>query len=1323
MAIEYYRLTNLSNTEKLFGYQSGSTSPGDFHTVYLNGYADEQIVQSFIEPIFIQIGVSEAQFTLDTFGPPPGYAWLWNDGNKVKYIKINHLSSNDFNISPYISDSLITSFAMIGARDSSNIFMYNPSGSQHVEDYYLSNSTKKGNYSFLVVEQSPSSRAVSDLTSGQRNFNFEASGEYTWYATSSGQIDNPISSSGYSSSIAQGYFPKNIENFGTSQLIRGWNDANYYVEGNLVPTSGVLIDHLKHFNTGSTERDYDSSFPYTASSIPWFINAPTSSVHILSSSFGTYSGQNRSIKIGPSFRNTSDETPYGTAVYGDPNFEYGGSGADDFISYYYKEDTNQILVYDPSNIIDEPKNSQPLYYPTPKYNSLLVGVGDPKTYITDEGHEILVKNGQQLSVFRGQQEVGIGDVNAWNYNRYLHRPYKIYLLAETGSNDNPSKITDAYVSFSSSLASERKDGVYEFGTFSQDDLGLTASINLTASNALPLPPTNYGAADYGEDKYGGNGFTPANQTWQTASLNLFLSPPNDSLGTILASSSLYIDDINTDNFISLKTIISSSYIQPGAALRLVVSVNTGSIGFKDTVNSSLIVSDYSMNIVGRIPEFPSEVPTYLDNILQVPDDCNPFMGNALNSNPNTKVMDVDYSTNALTPVNLNQIKDNTAKKADVVNSFYTSPSNIILRYDGSKSTSDQYNIWNEEDEGTYGKLPTVDINKAYSAYFNRIYDTYPLLNDKTSFEVKYIIDEEGNAANPRIGEYTYYNLEGSLSEGEKANIAITDKTSEVLYYLNDTKPVFKTGLKPFPILYSQAASRAYTSSIFVTGKEPLNDDPAGFNDYSFSAYETIERGRVRNFGPERLSPENIITGSGINVTASYTSSADNEENGGLTTLPKTDFEGLNGVGNGKVLSDDYTYRVNYTFDTTKMYQTKTKNGKSWSLKGSKWSHDCGDFRLFIKQNNQKKKLVVDSMFCDVVHLNPNTSTGIEIKSFNALQHIGQLITRESNNNLRIRMRGDQIKQAMDVQGCGGSDVRDEGSVVKIRWRMKLHLDPSNVIKQGDKIETLVQGDLHHSVDDRWQQYFFYQPTGWTTNRGKQTATLRLEGTKSLPGTAVSSSYWGFVGDDYTRIEMLSENGNQAYGREGFKQQYFTYSSGSYDTGSYNGYMSEDYNPGSEDIGIPAEGVRTSIGWRDYFQKNTSFAGAKEPEFLGFPPTVDDWEVQVGDEIRFENNEDRVFKIIEVQPPDTQTAVNGERIGRLRLSVDKPIPSITDLNFFLIRRYKIDKGNLIISFPKPYGFPIEPLTATGLMFPEFPVKELSTNPDEVLKNLLEQKLIE
>jgi hypothetical protein len=119
---------------------------------------------------------------------------------------------------------------------------------------------------------------------------------------------------------------------------------------------------------------------------------------------------------------------------------------------------------------------------------------------------------------------------------------------------------------------------------------------------------------------------------------------------------------------------------------------------------------------------------------------------------------------------------------------------------------------------------------------------------------------------------------------------------------------------------------------------------------------------------------------------------------------------------------------------------------------------------------------------------------------------------------------------------------------------------------------------------------------------------------------------------------------------------------------------------------------------------------------------DEWEVEVGDEIRFENNENEVYKIIGVHPPTTRDAVNGEGIGRLKLVLHRDVSPTINLDFFLIRRYKHDEGNLILNYPKPYGVPLSPQTATGVIFPEFTVEELTTNPDEILKNLLEQKLI-
>ena len=1318
MALEYYKITNLSSGGKTFVYNSGSSEPGSEFEIFIQGYNSEEIVQSFYPPIKISEGISEQTFNSDSFFPAqPGYAWLWSDGNKVKHIKITHTSANNNNISSYINNTSVISFSMVGAKNAQNIFMYSPTGSQNIEDYYLSNSNGKGNYSSLTVKQPPSSFATSDLTSLQRNFNFESSGDYKWYATSSGNIDEPIPTTGYSSSIAQGYFPKNIDDFGRTQFIRGWTNANYYVDGNIIPGGGNLVDYLNNFNTGSTERDYDSRFPYTPSVLPWFINATESITPTMaSSSFGVYNNQNRTIKIGPSFRNTSDETPYGAAVYGDPAFEYGGSGADDFISYYYKEDTNEILVYDPNNIENEPKNPIPLYYPSSIHNTILVGVGDPKTYITTEGHEIVVGGGNQLSVFRGQQTLGTGDTNAWNYNRYLHRPYKIYLLAVTGSNDNPSKITEAYVSFSSSLAINRpKDGRYTFETFSETDLSLTASINLTASNALPLPPSNYGTADYGEDRYGGDGVTPANQTWQTASLVLYLAEPNQSIGTILASSSLYINDINNDNSILLKTVISSSYVYPGRSLRLAVSVDTGSVSFPDLVNSSLIVNNYTMSIEGPVPIISDLVPTFIDNVLQIPEDCNPFVGSATNGRPSSVVMDVDYSTDSSTPVNLGLILKQEAIKAEIVDSFYTSYSSTGIRYDGSKMTSKttQYNVYTEGDIGTYGKLPTIDINKAYSAYFNRIYDTYPLLNDKTSFEIKYIIDEKGNAANPRIGDYSFFNLEGSLSEKEQSTIAITDKETEILYELNGSSQIFKTGKKPVPILYSQVAARAYTSSIFVTGKVPLTDDKVEYKDYSFRAFETILPSQTISFSSQQLSPGNIITGSGENVTSSY------DEGNGDTDLPTNDASGSQDAGFGKPLSDSYTYRVDYTFETSNITNTKTKNGSFW--KKSADTPDAGDFYIRILKNGQNSKMAIESLYADVVHKNPNTPTGVELKTFNVqTTSMNSRVSLQTDKSLRINFNADNYRASLLSTGTGGTDIRSGGGLIKVRWRVKLRLNDNTPIVQGDKIQVKVAGAMRpdtNGINAKEQSSFFFNATG--AYPGKADISINLEGTKSLPSPAINATYFEFSGSNTNVIQFVPENGNIAYGRSGFKQQYMSYGT----SGSYVPAVPPTTPPYNGSFNGPS-GSDKATGWNDDFIKNSSFSTGVEPSFLGFQPTRLDWSVQSGDEIRFNNDEGLVYTILEVFPPSTQPKENvEERIGRLKLILDRNVNANADLNFFLIRRYVVDKGNIIIDTPKPYGIPVAPNTATGLMFPQFPVEELSTTPDEVLKNLLEQKLIE
>ena len=111
----------------------------------------------------------------------------------------------------------------------------------------------------------------------------------------------------------------------------------------------------------------------------------------------------------------------------------------DEVKYYFNEDTNQILVSGSSTksgmntLLTSPKNSPIINgNTTAKISSL----GANLTYTIQNGSDtttIPIADNQELWVYRGWQPVNTGDANAYRYNPHLHRPYKAYMLTETGS--------------------------------------------------------------------------------------------------------------------------------------------------------------------------------------------------------------------------------------------------------------------------------------------------------------------------------------------------------------------------------------------------------------------------------------------------------------------------------------------------------------------------------------------------------------------------------------------------------------------------------------------------------------------------------------------------------------------------------------------------------------------------------------------------------------------------------------------------------------------------------------------------------------------------
>ena len=118
-----------------------------------------------------------------------------------------------------------------------------------------------------------------------------------------------------------------------------------------------------------------------------------------------------------------------------------------YIQYYYKEDTNQILVSgsatasDPltvskmNTLLNASKNPETTF--DSEFTSKISSLGANVSYVVQNGvgaadYVIPIASDQELWVYRGYNTVG-GDGLTYRYNPHIHRPYKAYILTETGS--------------------------------------------------------------------------------------------------------------------------------------------------------------------------------------------------------------------------------------------------------------------------------------------------------------------------------------------------------------------------------------------------------------------------------------------------------------------------------------------------------------------------------------------------------------------------------------------------------------------------------------------------------------------------------------------------------------------------------------------------------------------------------------------------------------------------------------------------------------------------------------------------------------------------
>jgi hypothetical protein len=155
----------------------------------------------------------------------------------------------------------------------------------------------------------------------------------------------------------------------------------------------------------------------------------------------------------------------------------------------------------------------------------------------------------------------------------------------------------------------------------------------------------------------------------------------------------------------------------------------------------------------------------------------------------------------------------------VQDSNYSSKRVILPRYEGVKSTSQHLNYWTPGDEGTYGKLPTVENLKTAVAYCDWIGGWPPDKMNASAIHVLYLIKSDGTVVIPNTSQNSLADIKGNFESGE--NIFITAKTVSS-GQPQQSRKVIRGGTRIEPILYNQSGSMpggSFVNSIILTDNE------------------------------------------------------------------------------------------------------------------------------------------------------------------------------------------------------------------------------------------------------------------------------------------------------------------------------------------------------------------------------------------------------------------------------------------------------------------------------------------------------------------------
>ena len=218
----------------------------------------------------------------------------------------------------------------------------------------------------------------------------------------------------------------------------------------------------------------------------------------------------------------------------------------------------------------------------------------------------------------------------------------------------------------------------------------------------------------------------------------------------------------------------------------------------------------------------------------------PTLNNIGEARKSVQYMDLDYSSNIVTPVNIGFITSRSFGQiteqatafldAPIQDSNYTLLRNVNPRYLGSKTISEKYNDYTIGDQ-SYGQTAAIDLNSLKFAYFSEVVETGSLFPERSNVYLKYLIDGRSNVTELTRKNESIFELQNIFNSNKQANISLDNNQ---LYsdqkYLDGLKPVYAGGFRYLACLQNPTGSSTleykFTSgSLSTTTKGDLKELP------------------------------------------------------------------------------------------------------------------------------------------------------------------------------------------------------------------------------------------------------------------------------------------------------------------------------------------------------------------------------------------------------------------------------------------------------------------------------------------------------------------